>query len=240
MAVRELLLKVKTGTTYYLNAQKKVATLASSNINEVAKAAKAKNKIIDAELQSLHEWEEKLRKMIQTCEELKNKQTKKLDQERIKGEIHLEVINIKTHIKKQEISQAYHLAKKLFSAHHDSKKASDILQKTENLYTKSKTKEDRRLEDEKKRERFLREAGISLKKKEDAEEEAGKEKQGSRWFSKIRSVYQGAVDKNRERNEYLKRQKSLRNIEQLLLRTGSISKINNDENSEEIMTIMES
>lgn len=240
MAVRELLLKVKTGITYYLNAQKKVATLASSNIQEVAKAAKAKNKIIDSELQSLHEWETKLRKIIQTCEELKSKQTARLEQERIKGEIHLEVTNIKNHIKKQEISQAYHLAKKLLSSHHDSKEAIEILNKTQDLYSKSKTKEDRRLEDEKKREKFLREAGISMKKKEAAEENSENEKRRFNWFGKLRWVYDGAVEKNRERKEYLKRQKSLRNIEQLLLRSGSISKINNEENSEEIMTIMES
>lgn len=186
MAVRELLLKVKTGITYYLNAQKKVATLASSNIQEVAKAAKAKNKIIDSELQSLHEWETKLRKIIQICEELKAKQTARLEQERIKGEIHLEVTNIKNHIKKQEISQAYHLAKKLLSSHHDSKEAIEILNKTQELYGKSKTKEDRRLEDEKKREKFLREAGISMKKKEEAEENGENEKKRFNWFGKFR------------------------------------------------------
>lgn len=167
MAVRELLLKVKTGITYYLNAQKKVATLASSNIQEVAKAAKAKNRVIDDELTSLHGWEEKLRKMIVVCEELKAKQSARLEQDRIRGEIHQEVNVIRGHIKKNEISQAYHLAKKLLSSHHDSKEAIEILNKTQSLYGKSKTKEDHRLEDEKKREKFLREVGITMKKKEE-------------------------------------------------------------------------
>ena len=40
MATRELILKVKSGITYYLDAEKKVATLATSNIEEVAKKAK--------------------------------------------------------------------------------------------------------------------------------------------------------------------------------------------------------
>lgn len=84
MAVRELLLKVKTGVTYYLNAQKKVSTLATSNIQEVAKAAKSKHKIIESELQSLHEWEEKLRKMIEVCEDQRAKQFTRLEIERVR------------------------------------------------------------------------------------------------------------------------------------------------------------
>jgi serine phosphatase RsbU (regulator of sigma subunit) len=238
MAVRELLLKVKTGVTYYLNAQKKVATLATSNIQEVAKAAKSKHKIIESELQSLHEWEEKLRKLITICEEQKSKQHARLEQDRVRGEIHQEVTVIRAHIKKNEITQAYHLAKKLLSTHHDSKEAIDILNKTQSLYGKSKTKEDHRLEDEKKREKFLREVGVTMKKKEDAEDDG--EKKSFKWIDRIKIAYAGIADKNKERNEYLKRQKSLRNIEQLLLRSGSISKVNNEENSEEIMTIMES
>lgn len=238
MAVRELLLKVKSGVTYYLSAQKKVATLAASNIQEVSRAAKSKHKIIESELQSLLEWEEKLRKLITACEEQKLKQMSRLEQERIRGEIHMEAMAIKSHIKKNEITQAYHLAKKLLSSHHDSKEAIDILNKTQNLYNKSKTKEDHRLEDEKKREKFLREVGVSIKKKD--EESTDEESKKSHWFQKIKNLYSGIVDKNRERNEYLRRQKSLRNIEQLLLRSGSINKVNNEENSEEIMTIMES
>ncbi len=239
MAVRELLLKVKTGVTYYLNAQKKVSTLATSNIQEVAKAAKSKYKIIESELQSLHEWEEKLRKMIDVCEDQRAKQFTRLEIERVRWEIHMEVTVIKSHIKKNEITQAYHLAKKLLSSHHDSKEAIDILNKTQNLYNKSKTKEDHRLEDEKKREKFLREVGVTMKKKEDEKNEED-EKKKFNIMSRFRGFYTDIVNKNKERNEYLKRQKSLRSIEQLLLRTGSISKVNNDENSEEIMTIMES
>lgn len=59
-------------------------------------------------------------------------------------------------------------------------------------------------------------------------------------MGKILGIYTNILQKNKDRNEYLKRQKSLRNIEQLLLRSGSISKINDSEKSEEIMNIMES
>lgn len=238
MAIRELLLKVKSGVTYYLNAQKKVATLASSNIHEVAKAAKSKNKIIDAELQHLHEWEDKLRKAIVICEESKSKQMQRLEAERIKGEIHLEIVAIKNHIKKNEISQAYHLSKKLLSAHHDSQEAIDILNRTQNLYNKSRSKEDQRLEETKKQEKFFREVGIKMQKKEPAETDTEKKK--TDYFGPVRAFYTNMLEKQKARNEYLKRQKSLRNIEQLLLRTGSISKINDEDNAEEVMSIMES
>lgn len=151
MAARELLLKVKSGITYYSDAQKKVITLANSNISEVATAAKNKSKIIDHELKSLYTWEEKLRKVIARCEDLKAKELQRLEQARIEGEIEQELTLIRSHIKKNEVSQAYHLSKKLLASHHDSKKAVDMLNKTQKLYNKVKLKEDQRLDDEKKR-----------------------------------------------------------------------------------------
>lgn len=184
MAARELLLKVKSGITYYSDAQKKVITLANSNISEVAKAAKDKSKIIDHELKSLYMWEEKLRKIVVMCEELKAKEAQRLVQARIQGEIQQEITLIRSHIKKNEISQAYHLSKKLLASHHDSKEAVDMLNKTQKLYNKAKLKEDQRLDEEKKRGRFLQEAGISTKVIDASsanEEDAPKEK----WTGKL-------------------------------------------------------
>lgn len=71
MATRELMLKVKSGITYYLDAEKKVATLASSNIEDIAKKAKQKAKIIEREMKSLHQLELKLVKLIERIEILK-------------------------------------------------------------------------------------------------------------------------------------------------------------------------
>lgn len=239
MATRELLLKVKTGITYYLEAQKKVATLASSNIAEVAKKAKSKNRIIDSELDHLYRWETKLRNTIVDCEEKKAKQLEKQEKLRIEAEIQKEIRDIKEHLRKNEVSQAYHLAKKLLAAHHDSQEAIDILHKTQNIYNKSKGKEESQVEESKKRDRFFREAGIKVEKKEQIEEEQATQKEWP-FITRLKTIYSEILEKRKARMEYLKRQKSLRSIEQLLLRTGSISKFNDEEKADEVITIMES
>lgn len=70
MAARELLLKIKSGITYYVSAEKKIAVLASSNIENIAKTAKEKQKTIEKTLSTLYHWESKIHKLILVCEEL--------------------------------------------------------------------------------------------------------------------------------------------------------------------------
>ncbi len=205
----------------------------------MAKAAKEKNKIIDYELKNLYKCEEKLRKMIVICEELKAKEVGRLEQVRLQGEIQQEIILIRSHIKKGEISQAYHLSKKLLASYRDSKEAIEVLNKTQRLYNKVKLKEDQRLDEEKKRGRFLQEAGISTKVIDETlanKENTPKEK----WTEKLLRAYSSILQKNNERREYIKRKRSLRAIEQLLLRSGAITKAKEGEKSEDITYIMES
>ncbi len=145
---------------YYTNAEKKVITLASSNLEEVAEAAKGKLKLIANELKALYEWETKLRKLIEVSEELKAKRDERLFKEKRIAEIKAEIKLIDDHIRKRETPQALHLAKKLAAAYFESPAATDTLDRVQKLYDKTRSKEELGAEEIKRRDRFFREAGI--------------------------------------------------------------------------------
>jgi ribonucleotide reductase alpha subunit len=65
-------------------------------------------------------------------------------------------------------------------------------------------------------------------------------KGGKFQLSHIRRYIEYFLEQQTQRREYVKHQKALRGIEQLLLKTGSISKINESDTDTEIETIMES
>lgn len=79
-ATRELILKNKTGITYYEEAIKKIAVLENSNIDKIAQAAIAKRKKINNILEALYKELVILEKiMIQT--EKEKIDTQKKDEE---------------------------------------------------------------------------------------------------------------------------------------------------------------
>ena len=237
MASRELILKVKTGITYYANAEKKVASLASSNIDSIVPAAKAKLKVIETHLKHLRKWEEKIRDEIKTCESLSAKKRERMAKEKVELEIRKEVSEIEALFRKRNYTEALHMAKRFASVHVESKKAMDILFKAQRLNDKFIKKESGNSVSEKKLGRFFQEMGI---KPEQMQEEIQEERisVGERFFA----WYETLQKKRHEHEEYLRSQKSLRNIEKILLETGSISKISNigGEQEIEILSVMES
>jgi hypothetical protein len=159
-ASHELLLKIKSGITYYTHAEKKVLTFASSNLEEVAKAAKAKAKMIDKELHSLYEWEVKVKKLIERTKDLKKKSEEKKRKKEQEIAIKEELAGINEALKKREYTEALFLAKKLATKHYDSAKATDTLERVQKIHQRYKLKEEREAEDKRLQERFFAEAGI--------------------------------------------------------------------------------
>ncbi len=237
MAARELLLKIKSGITYFTSAEKKITVLASSNIESIAKAAKSKGRTVERHLKHLHTWETQVRKLIETCEELRIKKQEKDEELRIHAQVMAEIAVINGHITKKEFPQALHLAKKLAAAHYTSKEATDTLIKTQKLFDSKINKKEESLKGTQRRlERFFRESGIK-NGAEAAEKTNVAPKNGFK--EKFRALFDQISLKQREHREYLKRQKALRTIEQLLVESGSITKITDEEGNEELFSIME-
>jgi serine phosphatase RsbU (regulator of sigma subunit) len=112
----------------------------------------------------------------------------------------------------------------------------DTLDTTQKRYNKGRLKEERLLAEKNKKNRFFKEAGLSLPEMAESGDKGNGVKSAnpvSQYFSRLFSTYQ-------KRQEYLKKQKTLRNIEQLLVKTGSISKVESIDAEGEIISIMES
>lgn len=71
-------------------------------------------------------------------------------------------------------------------------------------------------------------------------EEITQEKPWEKYLLELKKVREKYRERQRERTEYIKNKKSLRNIETALLRLGSISNITDENADSEIEKIMES
>lgn len=237
MAARELLLKIKTGITYFDSAERKVAVLASSNIANITKTAQEKSKIIKKQLKNLYKWELQLRKLIEKCEVLKAKKDAKDAENQVSTSIKVEIAVIDEAIKQNEHVQALHIAKKLASTHYNSKLASDTLIRVQGLHDKRFSSKAEDAETLKKRfDRFFREAGI----KHTTIEAVKAERPKVSFKDTFAQIFSVITKKQTERKEYMKRQKALRNIEKLLLDTGSITKIKDADGDAELFSEMTS
>lgn len=168
---------------------------------------------------------------------LKAKKIEKDTENQINAAIKSEIKVINEAIKKNEIVQALHIAKKLASVHFNSKIATDTLIRVQSLHDKrlsTKAIDDETLK--KRFDRFFREAGIKNAAVESLKTETSKygfKEKFAQLFSKISK-------KQAEHKEYIKRQKALRTIEQLLLESGSISKITDAQGNDELFSEMTS
>jgi hypothetical protein len=115
IATRELILKSKTGITYYENILRKIAVLENSNIRKIAVAAKGKHKKIDLILLSLYKDINNLEKVIAQIEKerIDKGSIEEHKAQKIKFKFHAQSIH--EMLSKKDYVHALSFAKKLVS-----------------------------------------------------------------------------------------------------------------------------
>ncbi len=239
LAARELLLKIKSGITYYSEAEKKISILWSSNLESVAKIAKEKRKVIEKNLSTFYHWEQKIHKLILDCERLESEAKSEKEKLQIEAEITAEIKVIQDLITKKEFANALHHAKKLASAHYHSKRTTETLLKTQKQYDKHVKNEKKEDVSEKKIARFLQESWITPPPTLVQEE---KEKKLLRFsfFRRFHELYDDFKKKQQEKKEYIRNHRTLQMLEKVLIETGSITRVTEKSSEENITAIMES
>lgn len=232
MAAKEIALKIQTSVTYYEKAEKKIAVLGNSNIEKIAIAAKEKRKKVNSILTDLYKQLRKIEKLSAEIEkealDRKSLEERTMQKEKFKHQIR-EIDQI---LDKRDYSRALIFAKKLVSDFPQEKKVVHILAKTQKLYDRMKVKQRKTQAKEDQLKKMLREAGV--------ETERTKERSIDSLFSRISLFIKRSRIKNLEKAEYIKRQKALKSIEQLLIRSGTITGIAEDSSNTELLSIMHS
>ncbi len=104
--------------------------------------------------------------------------------------------------------------------------------KIQKLYDNEKTKQETEHLKEDKLKNLLKEVGVEMADL--------KEKGGVPFFKKISLFIKTKGIKNQEKKEYLKRQKALKDVERLLVQSGTIENVNDGDGSNELFSIMHS
>lgn len=232
IATKELILKSQTAITYYENALRKIAVLENSNIEKIANSASDKRKKIDILLVNLYKELNNLEKTIAQIEKERNdkKSTEELKAQKVKFKIHSQ--EIKDILAKKDYIHALSFAKKLVSDFPNETGALQILAKTQKLYDNEKIKRTRDQEKEEKLRSILQEVGVEMSDL--------KEKKNVSLAKKF-SIFMKTIGiKNAEKKEYLKRQKALKDVERLLVQSGTIEKISDESSNTELLSIMNS
>jgi hypothetical protein len=230
IATKELILKSQTGITYYENAERKIAVLESSNITKIAVAAKEKRKKIDNILIILYKEINELEKIVAQIEKerITKKDIEEKEAQKLGFKLHIQ--EIKDYLSKKDYSYALSLSKKLVSDFPHESKASEMLTKIQKLYDKEKNKQGKNQEKEEKLKSILKEAGVEINDL--------KEKKDVSFLKKMTSFIKKIGSKEEERKEYIKRQKALKNIEQLLIQSGTIDNINDGNINSDMLSAM--
>lgn len=231
-ATRELILKNKTSITYYENAQRKIAVIESSNIDRVAKAAKEKRKKVDAILNALYKQLNTLEKNLSDIEkeQLRGQEVeqKKLQQIKFKRDIW----EIDVMFRKKDYARALSFSKKLVSDFPNERWAMAILTKSQKLYDKENIKKQKQEKKEEKLKSIFKEVGVEIDKTKDEKDIS--------LFKRFTLFVKQIQFKNLEKREYIKRQKALKDIERLLIQSGTIKNISEEDTDSEIFSVIQS
>lgn len=157
----------------------------------------------------------------------------------VEAEITAEIRLIDELLGKEDYSNALHHAKKLASAHYQSKRATEMLLKVQKKYDKYEKNEKTDVS-QKKIDRFLREAGVRPEAMQEQKKVEEHNKKPFVFLEKYREILTYLKKRQEERQRYLKNQQDLQRLEQMLLESGSITKITNEGGEEDVLTIMES
>lgn len=222
MAIRELILKHKTSITYYEQVQRKLYSIEASNIEAVSKSASLKIKKVKWILDIIYKRLSILEKNLIEVEKLKNKaediKRSKIEKEKIS----FRKKEIKDTLKKKDYSKSLVLAKKFVFDYQWNKNALELLKISQKLYDKDKTRQE---QDKLKKERIqktLLEAWITDAK------DSQKDIKFLFWQN-FKLKLKESKRKSKERNDYIKRIKTLGKLEMLLTKSWSINNINWDD-----------
>ena len=107
-----------------------------------------------------------------------------------------------------------------------------MLAKVQKLYDNKKIKQDKESANKNRLKNILQEAGVEMKDLQ--------EKKDSSFFKKISLFIKNNQQKNLERKEYIERQKALRDVERLLVQSGTIENVSIENSNSELFSIMHS
>lgn len=219
MAGRELMLKIKSALTYNEAVKRKIIALKASNIDKVAKAAKGKQSEVERRLAHFYKWERILSNLIHEVERKKAIEREKEIERREKNKFSDMEKEIKGFIKKRDLVKAMQLASALVSTFEGNSRAISLLVKVRRLNEKQKGKTDKQEEMERRMRKFFEELGAELRPKDTI----GQKRLS--FFEKFKFLVHQYRIKSLERSEYLKEQRTLKKLEELLVRSGGISGI---------------
>lgn len=233
MATHELLLKIKTGITWSEQAERKATVLESTNLENVAMTAMAKRKQIQSRLEGLYKWERTISRLIDELKHEKvaaEEKAAELHQMRRFADMEHEV---KDHLKKKEYVKALQSARALVGTFEGNPKAIKLLTKVQDINDKQKSKAEKHAENQKRLQKFFEEIGAEIHERQNA---VGSVKASFVQRLKLAWIEYGKGRK--ERADYVKEQKSLKDIESLLLRAGGI--VDMPEGSERLLDAVKS
>ncbi len=228
MAAHELLLKVKTHITYTEQAERKASVLESTNLEDVARAAAEKKKQLSVRLDGLYKWERAVSKLLDDLKHEKVKAEEKAAELLQKRRFEDMEREVNANIKKKDYVKALQSARALVGTFEGNPKAIRLLTKVQDLSERQKTKAEKQAENQKRLQKFIEEVGVDLKDQKNAVEGLS-----VNVFQKMKLWYADFNKGRREREAYVKEQRSLKEIESLLLRAGGI--IDMPEGSEQLL-----
>ncbi|MFB0964429.1 MAG: PP2C family protein-serine/threonine phosphatase [Patescibacteria group bacterium] len=233
MATHELLLKIKSGINWSEQAERKATVLESTNLEDVAKTANAKKRQLQARLDGLYKWERTISKLI---DDLKHE---KVTAEEKAAELHqlrrfADMENeVKAQLKKKDYVKALQAARALVGTFEGNPKAMKLLTKVQDISEKQKSKSERQAENQKRLQKFFEEVGAEIHDRQNAVDGVKVS-----LIQRMKAAYAEYGKGRRERAAYIKEQKSLKDIESLLLRAGGI--VDMPEGSERLLEAVKS
>lgn len=218
--------------TYYEAVLKKLFVLEASNIDRVSEAAKEKRKKVDEILSLLYKRLNILERIISEVEEEKTvayeKEQKELQKERF-GKSLKEIEGL---MKKKDFSRALFFTKKLVADFPKDKRAVETLTRVQKMHDSQKTKEQKETEKREKLNTIFKEVGV--------ETDELKNKKGISPIKRLSLFFKQMRVKSLEKQEYVTRQRALKDIEKLLIRSGTIENVTDNESNEDLFSIMNS
>lgn len=216
LATRELILKHKSWINYYEEELKKLYSLEWSNISNIAKIAKEKIKKRKEVLDTLYKRLSILEKYLMEIEKKRDK--KEVD---TKNKMELERFVFKkwellNFIKRKDYIKALVHSKKMVYDFPNNKEALKLLQKVQKLYDKDKLRKDKEKAKKEKIQKTLNEFWIDSKEFENKK---------ITFWDEFKVKMKEFRKKSEDRDEYIKRMKTLRKFELLLAKTWSIDNI---------------
>lgn len=233
MASHELILKIKSAINWSEQAERKATVLESTNLENVAKTATAKKKQLQARLDGLYKWERTVSRLL---DDLKHE---KVAAEEKAAELHQlrrfqDMENeVKAHVKKKDFIKALQSARALVGTFEGNPKAIKLLTKVQDLNDRQKTKAEKQADNQKRLQKFIDEVGAEIHDKQNAVEGVK-----ATFFQQIKATWHEYGKGRHERATYIREQRSLKEIESLLLRAGGI--IDMPEGSERLLEAVKS